>query len=95
MEELHVWPQSASPIFFRIYGLKDPRDGLIKYVGRTRKMGPFRITKNSHPGDTLTGRARVTGKEVQDGAGLVQLEIGIDNQRGEAARGNVTVSLPV
>ncbi len=63
--------------------------------GRIRKMGPFRMVKNSHPGDTLTGRARVVGKELKDGEGLVQLEIGVDNPRGEAARGEATISLPV
>jgi acyl dehydratase len=60
--------------------------------GRIRKMGPFRMVKNSHPGDTITGRARVTGKDEDQG--LVQLEIGVDNPRGEAARGEVTVTLP-
>jgi acyl dehydratase len=63
--------------------------------GRTRKMGPFRLVKNSHPGDTLTGRARVVGKELKDELGLIHLEIGVDNPRGEAARGEVTVSLPI
>ena len=63
--------------------------------GRTRKMGPYRLVKNSHPGDTLTGWARVVGKELQGDLGLVHLEIGVDNPRGEAARGAVTVSLPV
>ena len=63
--------------------------------GRIRKMGPFRMVKNSHPGDTITGRARVTGKEIKDGQGLIQLEIGVDNPRDEAARGEATVSLPV
>jgi acyl dehydratase len=64
-------------------------------AGRTRTMGPFRLTKNSHPGDTLTGRAKVVGKEEKGGLGLVHLEIGVDNPRGEAARGDVTVSLPI
>ncbi len=63
--------------------------------GRILKMGPFRMVKNSHPGDTLTGRARVVGKELRDSQGLVQLEIGVDNPRDEAARGQATVSLPV
>jgi acyl dehydratase len=58
-------------------------------------MGPFRMVKNSHPGDTLTCRAKVTGKEEKDGQGLVQLEIGVDNPRGEAARGEATVSVPI
>jgi 3-methylfumaryl-CoA hydratase len=63
--------------------------------GRIRKMGPFRMSKSSHPGDTITGHARVLGKELNDEQGLVQLEIGVDNPRGEAARGEVTVTLPV
>jgi acyl dehydratase len=63
--------------------------------GRIKKMGPFRMVKNSHPGDTITGRARVVGKELKEEQGLIQLEIGVDNPRGEAARGEVTVSLPV
>ncbi|HZT05626.1 MAG TPA: MaoC family dehydratase N-terminal domain-containing protein [Chloroflexota bacterium] len=63
--------------------------------GRIKKMGPFRMVKNSHPGDTLTGRARVVDKELRDGAGIVQLEIGVDNPRAEAARGSATVALPL
>jgi acyl dehydratase len=62
--------------------------------GKIRKVGPFRMVKNSHPGDTLTGHAKVTGTEVAEGTGLVHLEIGVDNPRGEAARGEATVSLP-
>jgi acyl dehydratase len=63
--------------------------------GRIRKMGPFRMVKNSHPGDTITGHARVVSKDMVDGQGVVKLEIGVDNPRDEAARGEVTVSLPL
>jgi 3-methylfumaryl-CoA hydratase len=63
--------------------------------GRIKKMGPFRMVKNSHPGDTLTGHARVVSKELKDGEGLVQLEIGVANPRDEPARGEARVSLPV
>ena len=63
--------------------------------GKIRKVGPFRMVKNSHPGDTLTGHAKVTSTELVEGTGLVHLEIGVDNPRGEAARGEATVSLPV
>ena len=63
--------------------------------GRIRKMGPFRMVKNSHPGDTITGRARVVEKEIRDGEGIVELEIGVDNPRAEAARGAATVALPL
>jgi acyl dehydratase len=63
--------------------------------GRIPKMGPFRMVKHSHPGDTLTGRARIVDKELRDGQGTVHLEIGVDNPRGEAARGEATVSVPL
>jgi acyl dehydratase len=63
--------------------------------GRIKKMGPFRMVKNSHPSDTITGHARVVSKEVIDDQGVVKLEIGVDNPRDEAARGEVTVSLPL
>jgi hypothetical protein len=63
--------------------------------GRIRKMGPYRLVKNTHPGDMVTGRARVVGKDLRDGLGLVHLDLGVDAPRGEAARGAVTVSLPV
>ena len=59
--------------------------------GRIRKLGPFRMAKNSHPGDTLTSRCRIVEASEQ---GLIRLEIAIDNERGEAARGEALVSLP-
>jgi acyl dehydratase len=63
--------------------------------GRIKKLGPFRMVKNSHPGDTLTCGARVANKEAVDGAGCVHLEISVGNPRGEAARGLAAVSLPL
>ncbi len=63
--------------------------------GRLRKLGPFRMVKNSHPGDTLTCRARVVNKEVVDNVGRVHLEISVQNPRAEAARGQAIVSLPM
>jgi acyl dehydratase len=63
--------------------------------GRLRKLGPFRMTKNSHPGDTLTCRARVVNKQVLDNQGRVHLEISVQNPRAEAARGEAIVSLPM
>jgi len=63
--------------------------------GRLRKLGPFRMVKNSHPGDTLTCRARVVNKEALDNQGRVHLEISIQNPRAEAARGQAIVSLPL
>ena len=64
--------------------------GWMGLAGRIRKMGPFRIVKNSNPGDTITGRARIGGKEPGNGQGIVQLEIGVDSPRSEAV-----VSVPM
>jgi 3-methylfumaryl-CoA hydratase len=63
--------------------------------GRLRKLGPFRMVKNSHPGDTLTCRARVVNKEVVDNLGRFHLEISVHNPRAEAARGQAIVTLPM
>jgi acyl dehydratase len=63
--------------------------------GKLRKLGPFRMVKNSHPGDTLTCRGRVTNKETVDGEGRVHLDIWVENPRAEAARGQAIVALPM
>ncbi len=49
----------------------------------------------NYKGDTLTCSGRVTGKREENGRHLVDLEIGITNQRGETVTpGNATVALP-
>jgi len=63
--------------------------------GRLKKLGPFRMVKNSHPGDTLTCSARVVNKEAVENQGRVHLEISVKNPRAEAARGQAIVSLPM
>ena len=63
--------------------------------GRLKKLGPYRMVKNSHPGDTLTCSARVVNKEVVDNLGRIHLEISVKNPRAEAARGQAMVSLPM
>ena len=60
--------------------------------GRLKKLGPFRMVKNSHPGDTLVSRCRVT--ETDSGERLVRLDIAVENPRGEAARGEALITLP-
>ena len=62
--------------------------------GRIVKLGPFRMNKNSHPGDTLVCRCRVTSKVALGERTQVQLELAIDNPRGPAAVGEALVSLP-
>ena len=63
--------------------------------GRLVKLGPYRMVKNSHPGDTLTCGARVINKDIVDQRGRVRLEISVRNPRAEAARGEAVVSLPL
>jgi 3-methylfumaryl-CoA hydratase len=62
--------------------------------GRICKLGPFRMSGSSYPGDVVTARARVTGIERQTGESRVKLEIVVVNDRGEAARGEAEVALP-
>jgi 3-methylfumaryl-CoA hydratase len=64
----------------------------IGLEGRIRRLGPFRMSGSSYPGDTLTARARVT----EIAAGLeprVKLEIVVVNNRGESTRGDAEISL--
>ncbi|HLG70498.1 MAG TPA: MaoC family dehydratase N-terminal domain-containing protein [Chloroflexota bacterium] len=60
--------------------------------GRITKIGPFRMVKNSHPGDTLTCRCQVTETVAEQR--LAKLDIRVENPRGEAARGEALVTLP-
>jgi 3-methylfumaryl-CoA hydratase len=61
--------------------------------GRLRKLGPFRMVKSSHPGDTLTCSAGVVHKDLVNNQGRVHLETSVRNPRAEAARGQAMVSL--
>jgi acyl dehydratase len=62
--------------------------------GRIRKLGPFRMTGSSYPGDVVTTRARVIGKTEPPQKGLINVELLALNSRGEAARGEAQVILP-
>jgi 3-methylfumaryl-CoA hydratase len=63
--------------------------------GRIRKLGPFRMSGSSYPDDIVTARARVTETAQQADEPRVKLEIVVVNNRGEAARGDAEVALPV
>jgi 3-methylfumaryl-CoA hydratase len=63
--------------------------------GWLKKLGPFRMGRSSHPGDTLTCGARVTDKEQADGKGLVHVDLWVKNPRSEAATGKAIVALPL
>lgn len=62
--------------------------------GRLRKLGPFRMTQNSHPGDILTCHGRVVATRVEEDAGIVELDVWDDSHRGEVSKGQATVILP-
>lgn len=63
--------------------------------GKIRKLGPFRMIQNSHPGDIVTCHGRVTKKEIVDGQSLVRLDVWDETpRRGVVTRGEAAVSLP-
>lgn len=63
--------------------------------GTLKKLG-FRFTNFVYPGDTLTCKGRVSGKEEGDGQHLVECEMWIENQKGERVldQGRGVVALP-
>jgi 3-methylfumaryl-CoA hydratase len=62
--------------------------------GKITRLGPFRMTGSSYPGDTVITYGKVTEK-VDEGKGKrIKLEIWGDNDRGEACRGAAEVALP-
>lgn len=62
--------------------------------GRLTKLGPFRMIGSSYPEDVVTARARVTETTRDAAGGRVKLDIGVVNNRGDAARGEAEVALP-
>ena len=62
--------------------------------GRIVKLGPFRMTGSSYPGDVVTVDARVTAKAEEQGEYRAMLELLAVNNRGEAARGEGQIALP-
>jgi 3-methylfumaryl-CoA hydratase len=63
--------------------------------GRLIKLGPFRMIGSSYPEDVITARARVTETVRDADRGRVKVEIVIVNGRGDAARGEAEVALPI
>jgi acyl dehydratase len=62
--------------------------------GRIRKIGPFRMTGSSYPGDVVTAQARVVRISEPPDERHVEVELVALNDRGEAARGEARVTLP-
>lgn len=70
---------------------------LTDWVGEIGTLKKFGCSYRGmdYPGDTLTCRGKVTGKYSKDGENLVELEIWVENQRGEKTTpGNAIVALP-
>jgi 3-methylfumaryl-CoA hydratase len=63
--------------------------------GRLAKLGPFRMIGSSYPDDVVTARAKVTETTRDAERGRVKLEIVVANDRGDAARGEAEVTLPL
>ena len=61
--------------------------------GKIVRLGPFRMTGSSYPGDVVTVRAHVTAK-TGPSERLATVEIVAVNDRGDAAKGEAQVSLP-
>jgi acyl dehydratase len=71
---------------------------LVDWVGESGwvwKMN-FQYRGMNIPGDTLTAWGRVTGKSERGGYGVVELEIGLQDQNGkEGSPGNAVIVLPL
>jgi 3-methylfumaryl-CoA hydratase len=62
--------------------------------GRIVKIGPFRMRKAAHPGDTIVCSGQVTKVEQGDRGGQVSLAIWVDSSRGRGTLGEALVALP-
>lgn len=62
--------------------------------GRLRRLGPFSMRSNIHPGDTMRSRWKVTGVEPSAAGGLVHLAFSVDTDRGPAVNGTASIELP-
>ena len=64
-------------------------DGVLQSFG-------VRFVSQVWPGDTLTSRGRVTAARVEDGRGVVEIEVVTLNQKGEpVVKGSATAALPL
>ena len=54
----------------------------------------FKMEKSIYSGDTMTITGKVTGKRVEDGKNLVDVDLLVSNQDGPTTPASVTVELP-
>lgn len=54
----------------------------------------FKMERSIYPGDTMTITGKVTGKRVEDGKNLVDVDLLVSNQDGPTTPASVTVELP-
>ncbi|MFW6195320.1 MAG: MaoC/PaaZ C-terminal domain-containing protein [Chloroflexota bacterium] len=71
---------------------------LTDWIGDRGRLVEFSISyrRMDYPYDTLTCRGTVTDKRIEDGVGLVECEIGLENGQGTVTTpGTAVVSLPI
>ena len=62
--------------------------------GTITKIGPFRMKIFNCVEEVVTFRAKVKGKNEEDGKGIVNLDIWAENSKGQSVSGEATVMLP-
>jgi acyl dehydratase len=67
----------------------------VGLAGKLLELGPYKMSNSSYPNDVVTCGGRVSSKERTGDRGQLTLAMWIDNQRGDAVRGQATVSLPL
>ena len=55
----------------------------------------FTMRKSIYPGDTMNITGKVTGKRVEDGKNLVDVDLLVSNDDGPTTPANVTIQLPL
>ena len=71
---------------------------VTKWIGHSGRLLKLSVQYRGidYPGDTLTCRGRVKSRRVEDGVGIVDLEIGLENGDGQVTTpGTAVVALPV
>ena len=71
---------------------------VTKWIGHSGRLLKLSVQYRGidYPGDTLTCRGRVTAKRVEDGVGVVELEITLENGDGQVTTpGTAVAELPV
>jgi acyl dehydratase len=66
----------------------------IGLQGRIKKIGPFRMKIFNCVGDLVTFKGKVREKRLEDGQGIVTLDIWSETPKGETVMGEAAVIVP-